>query len=61
MAKLSAEELKKLPVYDGTSMATAGKDTLLVYRQGNNHGEKADMGTCRRTEKLPRRIQSGFY
>ena len=29
MAKLSAEELKKLPVYEGTSMATAGKDTLL--------------------------------
>lgn len=40
MAKLSAEELKKLPVYDGTSMATAGKDTLLYIDKATTTGKK---------------------
>lgn len=40
MAKLSAEELKKLPVYEGTSMATAGKDTLLYIDKATTTGEK---------------------
>ena len=40
MAKLSAEELKKLPVYEGTSMATAGKDTLLYIDKATTTGKK---------------------
>lgn len=39
MAKLSAEELKKLPVYEGTSMATAGKDTLLYIDKATTTGK----------------------
>ena len=53
MAKLSAEELKKLPVYEGTSMATAGKDTFAVYRQGNNYGEKSRHGYLSEDRETP--------
>lgn len=38
MAKLTAEELKKLPVYDGTTMATAGKETLLYIDKAKASG-----------------------